>query len=280
MPDVSKNGTISHFMRSNTMKTRSYIKVMSLMIISVFAVSLVFAQDKGGEKKEEIKKLPDGSYRTNDPNINEGNRPEDNYLAKFHAQEVVEKLMKKNIDEIYLLKVLKDNNSGKSDWNTKYTEIYNGYKDAMEVYYKRNMIYARDKLEKNQIQIRDLFKLIIADYKKQCEDLLNECASKVMLLHLDASARVDPDRSDQLSTNHLRLKVAYGQLDDAQNSEMEKYFVGAIYHLRVARAYGISILEDTAKDDAEKKSIADKYKTAKADNLNRVLSEKAGETKK
>ncbi|HPL15130.1 MAG TPA: hypothetical protein PL180_00430 [Spirochaetota bacterium] len=259
------------------MTMRRYCKVMSLIIVSVFAFSLAFAQQTAEKKDDGIKKMPDGSYRSKD--YDESTRPEDDYLAKFHANEVVEKLMKRNLEDIYLLNVLVKNNSGKG-WDSKYQEIYNQYKDGLEQYYKRNMIYSRDKLEKNLNTIRELYKTIIEDYKKQDEELLNECAGKVLLLHLDVSSRIDPDKADQLANNHLRLKVAYGQLDDAQAAAQDKYYSGAIYHLRVSRAYGISILEALAKDENERKSIHDKYKVAKADNMNRLFAEKREETKK
>jgi hypothetical protein len=259
------------------MTMRKGFKVMSLILISVFTVSLVFAQEKAATKDDGIKKMPDGSYRSKD--YDESTRPDDDYIAKFHARDVVENLMKRNIDEIFLIQVIVSNNPGKSDWNTKYQDLYKGYKDGMEQYYKRNLIYARDKLEKNQAAIRDMFKLIIEDYTKQCEDLMNEAAAKVLLLHMDPVSRVDPDKHEQLQNNHLRLRVAYGQMDDAQKATADKYLPGSVYHLRVARAYGIAILEDLAKDENERKSIRDKYKVAKADDLNRIFAEKKEEKK-
>ncbi len=259
------------------MTMRKYCKVMSLIIVSVFAFSLAFAQEKAAEKKDDgIQKMPDGSYRSKD--FDESTRPEDDYLAKFHANEIVEKLMKRNLEDIYLLNVLVKNNSGKG-WDSKYQEIYNGYKDGLEQYYKRNMIYARDKLEKNLTTINDLFKIVIDDYQKQNDELLNECAGKVLLLHLNISSRIDPDVAEQLQNNHLRLRVAYGQLDDAQSSKQNRSYAGSVYHMRVARAYGIAILESLAKDENEKKSIHDKYKIAKADNKNRLFADKKEETK-
>ncbi len=242
--------------------------VMSLIVTAMFVFSLSSAQEA---KDDGITKMPDGSYRSKE--YDESNRPDDSYLAKFHAQDVVDRLIKRNLDEIYLLRVITANNSGKADWESKYKEIYDGYKDGLEQYYKRNLVYARDKLEKNQAAIRELFKIIIADYQKQCEDLLNECAGKVLLLHLDVSSRIDPDRFDQVTLNHLRLKVAYGQLDEAQSATIANYYPGAISHLRMSRAYGISILENLAKDENERKAVQDKYKVQKADNLNRVYQQ-------
>ena len=199
------------------MTMRKYFKVMSLVIISVFAVSLAFAQEKTTTTKDDgIIKKADGSYRSKD--YDESTRPEDDYLAKFHASDVVEELMKRNIDELYTDPGGCQNNSGKGDWNTKFQELNNGYKDALEQYYKRNMVYASDKLEKNQAGIRELLKVIIEDYTKQCDDILNEAAGKVLQLHMDPATRVNPDKQDQLQNNHIRLRVAYGQLDDSQKA--------------------------------------------------------------
>ncbi|MBN2078228.1 MAG: hypothetical protein JW838_04640 [Spirochaetes bacterium] len=247
---------------------KKYCMVMSLIITAVFVVSLASAQET---KDDGITKMPDGSYRSKDHD--ESNRPEDSYLAKFHAMDVVDRLIKRNLDEIYLLRVITANNSGKGDWEAKYKEIYEGYKDGLQQYYKRNLVYARDKLQKNQVAIRELFKIIIADYQKQCEELLNECAGKVLLLHLDVSSRIDPDRFDLVNKNHLRLKVGYGQLDEAQSATIASYYPGAISHLRMSRTYGIAILEDLAKDENEKKAVHDKYKIQKADNLNRIYQQ-------
>ncbi|MBN2158048.1 MAG: hypothetical protein JW807_01540 [Spirochaetes bacterium] len=252
------------------MSARNLSKVMSLVIVGVFAFSLSFAQEKASD--DGITKMPDGSYRSKDHD--ESNRPDDDYLSKFAARDYVEKFMKRNIEEIYLLNVLIKNNPGKG-WDGKYEELYKGYMAAMSQYYKRNLIYARDKLEKNQVAIRELFKIVIEDYKKQCDELLNECAGKVMLLHMDVSSRIDPDRYDQLWLNSLRLRVAYGQLDDAQRAEIEKYYSGAIYHLRVSRAYGVAILEDLAKDENERKAVTDKYRVMKADNRNRIFKQES-----
>ncbi len=246
---------------------KKHFKVMSLVIAGVFMITLATAQEQ--KKDDGITKMPDGSYRSKDHD--ESSRPDDSYLAKFHAMDAVDRLIKRNLEDIYLLRVLTSNNPGKADWEAKYKAVYEGYKDGLEQYYKRNIIYARDRLEKNKTDISEFFKIVLADYQKQCEDLLNECAGKVLMLHLDVSARIDPDRFDQVSQNHLRLKVAYGRLDEAQSATIAHYYSGAIYHLRMARAYSIAILEDLAKDENERKSLQDKYRVQKADNLNRVF---------
>jgi hypothetical protein len=259
--------------RRINMTMKKMFKIGSIFfVISFFMISLAQAQQKGAQpQKADIIKMPDGSYRAK--GYDEATRPDDSYLAKFHAMEVVRKLMKQNLEEIYLIKVIVSNFPDKG-WNADYDKLYNGYKEGMELYYKRNIIYSQAKLEQNQKDIRDLFKKIIDEYKIQAETLLGECASKVLQLHLDVSSRIDPNRFDALYTNQLRLRVAYGQLDDAESAVWDKYYVGAIYHLRLARAYAISILEDLSATPQEREAVENKYKVAKADDLNRIYAEK------
>lgn len=259
------------------MTMRKCFKVMSLLVICVFAVSLAYSQEKKEGGSDGITKKADGSYRSNE--YDQSNRPEDDYLAKFRAQDVVDDLIKRNMDELYLIQVIVTNNSGKADWNTKFKEQQTQYKKALEQYYKRNIIYASDYMKKNQAGIREILGLIIKDYTAQCDNLLNEAAGKVLELHMDPATRVNPDKQEQLQNNHIRLRVAYGQIDDSLKAEREKYLAGSVYHLRVARAYAIAILEDLAKDKAEKDGISKKYQVEKADNLNRVFNEQKEEKK-
>ncbi len=261
------------------MTKRRLFKIMSGMFVLIFfMITLATAQEKAVEKKDDgITKMPDGSYRSRD--YDEANRPDDSYLAKSYASEVIQKLMTKNLDEIYLIKVIVSNFSDKG-WSAEYDKLYNGYKDGMEQYYKRNRIYARAKLEKNQAEIREAFKKILEEYKKQSETILGECAGKLLQLHLDVSSRVDPNRFEMLYANQLRLKVAYAQTDEAVDAINNKYFSGAICHYRMAKAYGIAILEDVTAKPEEKDSVRNKYKVDKADNMNRIYAEKKEEPKK
>ncbi len=242
--------------------------IVTFILITMISSTLALAQETSDDKKtNEPVRQPDGSYRSAD--YDEATRPDDSYLAKFHAIEVVNKLMKKNLDEIYMLKVIVTNFPGKG-WENEYKTIYDKYKEAMNLYYKRNIIYARVKLEENQKQINELLKKIIDDYKKETEDLLSKCAEEVLKLHLGATTRTDPNKLDALHSNHSKLRIAYGQYDDAARSEIENYFTGAIFHLRVAKSYGIKILENLATSEEDRKKISESYKTHKADNMNRI----------
>ncbi|PKL41090.1 MAG: hypothetical protein CVV44_00180 [Spirochaetae bacterium HGW-Spirochaetae-1] len=257
------------------MKMRKMLKVFSLILITVFAVStLVSGQE---EKKEDVSMNADGTYSST--KYNEAERPEDSYLAKFHAQDVVAKLMKKNLDQIYLLKVIVSNFKDKG-WEEEYKKCYAGYKKAMDLYYKRNIIYSRVEFENNKKDISDLLKKITDEYKKDTQTMLNDCADKILLLHLDEKTRSDPNKNRELHLNQMRLRISYGQFDDALSSSIDKNYETAVYHYRVSKTYAIKIIEELATPN-ETQGVKDKYKIHKADNLNRIFetSSSAGGTK-
>ncbi|HOO72364.1 MAG TPA: hypothetical protein PK926_11435 [Spirochaetota bacterium] len=255
------------------MKMKKFYRVLSVLMILSVAVTFAFAQEKSTSAIDESTKNADGTYSSS--KYDEAQRPEDSYLAKFHAIDVVGKLMKKNLDQIYLLKVIVTNFSDKG-WKGDYDKVYTGYKRGMELYYKRNIIYSRVEFETNKKDIDDLLKKILVEYKKETQSMLNECADKILLLHLDATTHSDPNKSEELYTNQLRLQIAYGQFDDALSAEVDHYNDGAIYHYRVAKTYAIKILEELSKPE-ERDSLSDKLKVHKADNLNRIYEPAKGQ---
>jgi len=248
-------------------------KTVSILIaMSMLAFTVLIAQDNTTKKDDTnyTKRKADGSYSST--KHSEADRPEDSYLAKFHAQDVVNKLMKKNLEQVYLLKVIKSNFKDKG-WDSDYKKAYAGYKKGMELYYKRNVIYSRLELENNKKDLQKILKKVATAYKERTLKMLEECAGKILGLHLEATTRSDPNRHEHLYANQSRLRIAYGQYDDAINSMTSKNFETAIYHFRVAKTYGIKILESIAGED-KVKDVQTKYKYDKADNLNRILDVK------
>lgn len=251
-------------MNGTTLRNVISLSVLGLILSTV----MVFAQDN--KASDAPKANPDGSYTSS--KHNEADRPEDSYLAKFHAQEVVHKLISRNLDQIYLLKVIVGNFSDKG-WKEDYDKVYAEYKKALDFYYKRNIIYSRVELENNRKHINDLLKKISDDYKQTTLKMLEECAEKILMLNLDASTKSDPNKYRELQQNEMRLHIAYGQFDDAVSSATSLNYETSLYHFRVAKTYGIRILEDLNEDQ---KKVSDTYKKDKADNMNRIFEEAKG----
>ena len=255
------------------MKIKRFVAVIVCVFISVsFALAQKAADNTTtttpNNYKVFPKKQPDGTYKM--PGKDSSQQPDDSYLARFHAHDVVAKLMKKNLEQIYLLNVITKNYK-KGDWRKKYQACYEGYKYAMKLYYRRMLTFSRRYFEKNKKEISDLLKAIAADYRKETEKMLEECASKILGLHLMANTRSNPDAHRKLFNNQSRLRIAYGQFDDAENSTRDHLYDTAIFHFRVAKAYAIQILVDIDGTDAKKrKELMNKYAKDRADNLNRI----------
>ncbi|HNX25227.1 MAG TPA: hypothetical protein PKG60_14365 [Spirochaetota bacterium] len=235
---------------------------------------------------QELKELdPKGSDNLNE-NFNQAEKPDDSYLAQFHAQDVVSKLVVKNLEQIYLLNVIVTNFD--KGWKADYDKIYDEYKRAIELYYKRDMIFSKVWFERNQKSISDLMKKMSEQYGKDTQGIMDECHKQIVALHLNQKTRSDPNKFKELLQNQMRLKIAYGQMDDAENEYTAKNYEQSLYHYRVAKAYGIRILETVAYSDESEakndglkvKDVKEKYKKDKADNRNRIYEEiKKGEQK-
>jgi hypothetical protein len=239
------------------------------LALSVAFTTGVFAQ---------AAKKTDEPAATKDPRkeFNEADRPEENYLARFTAISVSERLIKDNLEQIYMLKVISTNFKDQG-WDKDYQVIYDGYKKGVGLFYKRDVIYARVELERNRKAISELYKKIADFYKKQTEQMASDCADTILSLSLDERSQSDINKNKTVFQNMMRLRIAYGQLDDAQNNYTDGLYTNSIFHYRVAKAYGIKIMEDL---DPEKSK--GKYDIHKADNMNRVLNPETAkaETKK
>ena len=117
-------------------------------------------------------------------------------------------------------------------------------------------------------------------YKEDTQKILDDCHGKIVALHLNQKTRSDPNKHDELIKNQTRLRIAYGQMDDAENEYTAKNYEQTLYHLRVAKTYGISILENVAySDEADAKGgdtvkkVKETYKFHKADNKNRIYED-------
>ena len=213
-------------------------------------------------------------------NLDQAERPDDSYLAKFYAQDVSDKLLKRNLEQIYLLNII-ISNFNQGDWKGDYDKIYEEYKKGVEFYYKKDVIMSKHWFEKNKQSISDLMKKMADQYNKDSQLILDECHKQVVAIHMDPMTRSDPNRFKELIENQMKLRIAYGQMGDASDEYVDKNYEKSIYHYRVAKSYGIRILESVAvSDESEGKSdglklkdIKEKYKKDKADNRNRIYEE-------
>ncbi|MCX7680020.1 MAG: hypothetical protein N2316_12505 [Spirochaetes bacterium] len=261
-------------------------------IICVIALSLtvstvtVNAQQSAG-KKVESQSAGASKEQLDDPDSRMMRA--DNYLERFSAVENVERFMRENIEDIYLLKVIVTNFPAEG-WKKDYDELYEKYKEGLQNFYKRRVITAQRQLLENKNQINNLFRKVAEKYRKDAEEMLDVCAKSILIVSLNKLTRYDPDKNKQLMDNTMRLRVAYGKTDDAYEATVNHKYVYAIYHYRNAKAYAIKIMDDLIneemirkdfRDPDEEKAIRDliakknsfDLETHRADNANRIRSE-------
>lgn len=250
-------------------------KIIVPTLLCLFMAAIVTAQNANTNAGDEPVRNPDGSYSTT--KYNEAERPDDSNLAKFNAQDVVAKLMRRNLEQLHLIKIISTNFSDKG-WDGEYNTCYEGYKKAVQYYYQRNMIYARHEFEINKKAINDLLKKITAEYEKDAKALLDESVDQVLALHFNEKVQADPAKSRHLVENQVRLRLAYVQYDDGCFYELLENYEAAIYYFRMAKSYGMKILEEFAKPE-ELDSVKQKYQVHKADSMNRIFNKSANADK-
>jgi hypothetical protein len=260
------------------------MKMLFAVCAMLMVSSAIFAQNQqpaaAAQPQQTTTKASDADKKNPAELYSEADRPEDNYLERFHALEVCDKLIAENLDRIYTLNVITTNfKSQHSDWETDYQNVYKGYKEAVDLYYRRNIIYSRVRLEENKAAINKFYVKISKVYKEDTLGLLSKCADTILELSLgsgDTKAnanpsdstvkRSSPEISKALFINKMRIRIAYGEMDSADVSEKTGVPHVSIFHYRVAKGYAIRILEDL---DLNNKG---KFDIHKADNLNRIMT--------
>ena len=257
------------------MKTSKFAKPIVMFVAFAFVMtSLAFAQDKKKKlpKEKESDKWESTAIQKERESYTEDKRPVENYLEKFTAQEIVRTLIRENLNKIYMLKVV-ISNFPQDDWNKVYTDIYNTYKKAMSLYYKRDVIFTRVELEKNKKDINNLFKRIADKYRDDSEKMLDVCAESILIISLNPRTKADPNKMDQYYLNLGRMRIAYQQMDEAMLSYREKQFQTSVFHFRIAKTYAILMLEDLLrKEEIERQR--DIYEKEEYDNFMKLINEK------
>ena len=238
-------------------------KLIAVILVTLFAAMVAFAQER---KEEDTVKNRDGSYSTT--RYDEAERPDDSYLAKDHAFDIVPYLQKRNLEYLYRLKII-TTNFKQDGWEDEYKKCYDGYRKAMQYFYKKNYIYAKLDFDLNYKDLKELMRKAVEFYRSQLVDMLDECVDLTLEAYMDETRRADPEKNAALLKQQNRLRIAYNLLDEADFMSLDKYYHPALIQLRMAKGYCVKMLEDFAKPD-DLDGVKEKYKIMKADNLNRI----------
>jgi len=241
-------------------------KIIAVILITLFAVAVAFAQEQQEKREVDVVRNPDGSYSTT--RFDEAERPDDSYLAKDHAFSIVPYQQRKNLDYLYRLKIIISNYSDQG-WDEDYQKCYDGYKKAMQYFYRKNYIYAKLDFDLNLKDLRELMRKVSEFYRDQATTMLDECVDLVLAAHMDEVRKSDPEKNAALFKAQNRLRIAYNLFDEAETMMVDKHYSSSIIQLRMAKAYCIKMMEDFAKPE-DVDALKEKYKVVKADNLNRI----------
>jgi hypothetical protein len=279
------------------MKTKNIFRLFLFVLIAGMIIYCpVFAQEKAGDKKADESKKDSGKDTGDLKDPDNYKLQTDNYLERFYARDIVEKLMSENLEKIYMLKIVVTNFKDRG-WKPDYEKVYEEYKKGVSFFYKREMLKSKMILETNRVTISTLFKKMSDEYRKDTYNMLDICANTILIISINKNTRYDAEKNRQLMNNMSRLRIAYGEIDRALENRIDQNYQFAIFHYRVAKSYAILIMEDLLKEDMVKKEDTepedyDKIQKLmsqkkdfnlanhKADNQNKIQDDKSVSEKK
>jgi hypothetical protein len=190
----------------------------------------------------------------------------DQDIEKFRAHQQVEKLQNENHKKINLVEII-----SKNFGYTSYGKLKKDYWTARILVSKKQIIKAKDLLEKNKKDIDEALREISNDYQKATQEMLDECISKLNEFEFSANTDANTNFETKKKIFILRnqIRTAMQQFDNANEALTDKYYVSSITLCRSSKSYAISILRDLA-DPEDKSKIDDKYKIHIVDNRNEV----------
>lgn len=204
------------------------------------------------------------SIDTSNANSIISNLSQSTYLDKFHAHQVVRKLIKKNIKDIEFIEIIVK--------NFGYIDNYKLRKD----YWKANLlvtageiIKAKTLFEKNRTDINNSLKIISTHYKKDTLKILEECIIRLSSMKIDTYNNDNSDKKDKLIKNQKRIKLAYEELKNAKHSFSKNQFKNSINLYRLVKKHAITVLKDISTK-SEQRKVFNKYKIHIVDNQHEI----------
>ena len=192
-------------------------------------------------------------------------------IEKFKAHKEIEKLQKENFRKINLIEII-SKNFGYS-YNDKFKR---DYWTARILVSKKQIIQAKDLLEKNKRELDDALRMISDDYQKATQAMIDDCIDKLNKYEFSSESNKDDLGKDvetkrKIAVLRNKVKIAVNQFESANEASVYRGYVFAITLYRSSKSYAINILSDLANPE-EKNIITEKYKIHIVDNRNEVFN--------
>ena len=246
-----------------------------------FAVS---AQGQGQAQQQEQKSsvestasAPEANKAGKKESVLKPRNPRANYLDVFHASESAPKFRKENQVVISALRII-ISNFGTAEEKSSLDGILQDFKKGITQLYKGRFVDSERLLKKNRKEMRELFEQLAVRYETRTSDLLDRCADALVELEI-SEFTAEPgneiySKAELVQRNKAKLNVAYKQLIEAQGLLQIDQHKLAIGHYRVAKHYGINILQDLLEDEESKNKVAREFAVDTEDIKNLIAKQK------
>ena len=251
---------------------------MSFLAFAVFAQgqSQVQQQEQTSSVVENTASEPEAQESKKESVLKPRN-PRANYLDVFHANENAPKFRKENQVLISALRII-ISNFGTPEEQSSLDSILRDFKKGVTQLYKGRVIDSERLFKKNKKEMKDIFERIAIRYETRTSDLLDRCADALVEMEI-AEFSAEPgnelySKAEVIHRNKAKLNVAYTQLIEAQGMLRIDRHKLAIGHYRVAKHYGISILQDLSEDEEGKNKVAREFSVDTEDIKNLIAKKK------
>ncbi len=198
--------------------------------------------------------------------------PDASYLDIFHAKDKSKTYQKVNFTSLFRLRIISENFGTEED-KKRIKELLTKYETAVLNRYKRKYVSSEKLHLEIKREMKEIFNKMANKYQSQTMKILDECANKIIEIEMAEtmeSISRENSKIKLLSKNRIRLELAFNRIVKAEEMQLKERPESSIDHFRVAKFYGINILEDLAPNEKIRKKITDQYSVDKQDIRNLI----------
>ena len=251
------------------------VLIGTLSIIGCLLMGQIYAQETtspaatGTPVTTKAKKRP--------TNMTAARNPESSYLDIFHAKDHVESHTEAFKKDLLIARIMVANFGSEED-KKDLTRAEVDFKDMLTSFYSGKYIKAEADIRDAYKALQSLYDRLSDAYQNRATEILAKCTEKVVEMELSDS--IEPGSAASSSAQNIlksrvRLNIAYNKLNEAENQQVAFHPGLAINQFRLAKLFGVAILEDLAETEEDKKKIRDEYAIDLKDIQNLIANKSA-----
>lgn len=251
----------------------SLIKIIMAFAIAITYSGAIYSQqdNKGADKGKQ--NAPE-TAKTSEDKSDQKEKKGGTYLDIAHAKDNSIKYQDDIRDDIHKLQVVIAN-FGDANEKSSLETIQKNHLSGTKELFKRNYLNAYSILRDVKSQIRTLYQGVSERYQKKTNEILGRCADVIVEKEIGSGNKEESSgsaakTSRKITTNKIKLNIAYGQLNTADKYKFDERLAEAVTHYRIAKIYGIGILLDMAESEGDKTTLKNEFKTDQMDSENQI----------